>query len=58
MIDTLKSEEFDNVQNEIGHYCLQADNLIHFFIKNANYIKKRSGSDTISIFSLEGLDLL
>ena len=58
MIDTLKSEEFDNVQNKIGHYCSKLGNLFHFFIKNANYIKKRSGGDRISVFGLEDIDLL
>jgi len=40
MIDALKFEEFDNAQNKIGHYCSKIGNLLHFFIKNANYIKK------------------
>jgi hypothetical protein len=40
MIDTLKSEEFDNGQNKIGHYRSKIGDLLHFFIKNANYIKK------------------
>ncbi len=40
MIDTLKSKEFDNAQNKIGHYYSKIGNLLLFFIKNANYIKK------------------
>jgi len=40
MIDALKFEEFDNAQNKIGHYCSKIEDLLHFSIKNANYIKK------------------
>ncbi len=58
MIDTLKSKEFDNAQNKIGHYYSKIGNLLLFSSKMQTISKKRSNGDTVSIFSLEGVELL
>jgi len=59
MIDALKFEEFDNAQNKIGHYCSKIGDLLHFFHQKCKLYQKRGASgDAISVFSLEGVDLL